>query len=528
MSCPFAAPQRSTAKSDDAARLPSGALSSPLSDHLRKGTAAAHAAIERSPGVKLLLASVSSTLGQQNEAMVKRLDYLRWLIMLHALYSTLETMLFALSAAQTQRIPGATPHLLGTALLTPLLQASGGELLPTLARTKPLLSDISVHSALVEAEEGASLDDLAEALALEYETPTAQEAAGPTSPSKAQALDLLPHIWALQARVQPDMQTTPAPPSTWLALLTPVQKETVGGYVARLVALALRAGVDLGSRLASSEQLNAWVAYPPSTGPIGGAVGAGALLTHAYTRYLGDLSGGQFIAKHVRNKWPVPTPINVAAIDIETHTPSIPEDGLAFYSFLGHSGHLGPRLAQDPPEKWVTDPLAKARAERALKDAFRTAANGAVEYASIVQPTAGREDVIQAMVDEATLSFLLNGALFDALAGLDPGDQNLATEAIARANARARPSTAGAETAHGSKPHHSHLALALKGGVVGGVHAPSWLLMALPLLGGVMALSLWRGGNPGDWSSWGSTWVHSLTGTHLGNLSFVPDVSVRL
>lgn len=417
---------------------------------------------------------------------MRRLEYVRWLVMLHALYSALEAALFALASPAGQRAAQRCDPT-GLALLTPLLQASGGDLLRALARTPALVSDINVHAALAEEEEGTSLADEADALELELEHEHAQDDASPPVPTAAAAAEvlapLLARVWAVQAEVQPGTPRSAqelAAQRARLGILTPAQQAATGGYVCHIAALAALAGVDWG---VPEAQLRAAAAYPPPPNAAGGA-GAGALLTHAYTRYLGDLSGGQFIAKHVAAKWPVPAEPD--------------GDGLAFYHFLTHASGLGQRLAGDAAHValWQTDAAAKARAERALKDAYRAASDGGLEYALIVAaPGADRGALVGALVDSAALAFLLNGALFDSLAGIAPeAAPASAAEAVARAIARKAPSspTAGAAAL---PPSHVRGKAALGSGVLGvpagGLGA--WVVALVPVALGLAAVC-WRVG----------------------------------
>jgi len=113
---------------------------------------------------------------------------------------------------------------------------------------------------------------------------------------------------------------------------------------------------------------------------------AGRLLAHAYVRYLGDLSGGQFIRRRVAKAY------NLSL-----------EDGLGtrFYEFNKLDG---------------SEPTTQADA-RKIKDWYRNGMNEGV---------GDDRDVKAAIVEEANRVFELNGALLAALhfAAIDPPPQS--------------------------------------------------------------------------------------------------------
>ena len=73
MPCPFAFVAGGSSSSSSSSKA-----EGTLATALRTGTSAAHRAIERSPGVRLVL---------RGESDFSRLDYVRWLIMLTGVYS---------------------------------------------------------------------------------------------------------------------------------------------------------------------------------------------------------------------------------------------------------------------------------------------------------------------------------------------------------------------------------------------------------------------------------------------------------
>lgn len=120
--------------------------------------------------------------------------------------------------------------------------------------------------------------------------------------------------------------------------------------------------------LLSPAQTSSTLKYITSLLDLSNTANAGLLLSHAYTRYLGDLSGGQHILKKVSKRFPI-----LASIDK-------PHVGFEFYHF--HSG-------QD------------------LKARFRTAMES--NFASL--PTTQ----IHALVTEANTAFDLNTEIFESL-----------------------------------------------------------------------------------------------------------------
>ncbi|KAK0520179.1 hypothetical protein OC835_007294 [Tilletia horrida] len=140
-----------------------------LSALLRESTAATHHAIERSPGVRALVSgsSSSSSGDTKDEDGGTSRDYLRWLIMLAAIYGTLGVVLQEQQQGQQQQASSAAP--LASFFTSP-------HLLPILARLGPLLDDIHAYAAQLESESGITLTDLADEQALWYDTPAISHA----------------------------------------------------------------------------------------------------------------------------------------------------------------------------------------------------------------------------------------------------------------------------------------------------------------------------------------------------------------
>lgn len=313
-----------------------------LSDALRLGTARSHRLVEKSKGVAMILQSNSSNaLGSAEFPGLHfdRTDYVQWNVMLASIYTALEAALYA-----------SRSH----PLLRPLFE--DGDLMMLLARTQPLKRDIQAHLAVLHEHTGATLSDLAQHARELHQQSTSTDAAhdveSPEARKKLQGIvRQCSTLLAQQAAKDTDLTTLDPVDLTkdHFELLTPAQTRATLFYVERIIKLApLSASSDA----------------------------AGLLLSHAYTRYLGDLSGGQHIHRKVAKKFPMSnTPAN--------HL------GFEFYHF--GSGLPG----VDPCEE--------------LKRRFRLAIeSGYIAYAK-------GSGASQALVDEANLAFDLNTALFESL-----------------------------------------------------------------------------------------------------------------
>lgn len=315
MTCPFAkfasiVPLAGpTAKLTLSYRHPPSSSTVPLtlSDALRVGTAASHRAVERSRGVSLLLNSSPSSSLHAQDVSFDRVDYVRFNIMLACVYVVLEARLLAARQAE------------GVAALF----ADAG-LVRELARSGALLSDIAAHLTVVESHTGAGLAEIAEAArdSLPTTTTTAvpEDTEDPTARTELLALvqDSAP-LAAELSLVGTDLT------QDHIALLHPAQVRATLAYCSRLTTL-----------------------HPT------------LLLAHAYTRFLGDLSGGQHIVRKASKRFPC-------------------AEGFAFYAF--------------------TAPAAE------LKARFRSA----MERAEL------GEGGVERLVGEANTAFDLNTGLFEAL-----------------------------------------------------------------------------------------------------------------
>ena len=160
-----------------------------------------------------------------------------------------------------------TTSLLPPPQLRPLL-AQG--LLARIARADSLTADIAAHLESLELESGLSTSD---------QILEAREARGTDLPSASLFGSLL-HAFIVHS---------PTRDPALLHLLTPKQCHATRLYVDRLQNIA-----NLDSAL---------------------------LVAHAYTRYMGDLSGGQFIKRHVLSRWPLDDEATVGT------------NGFTFYEF---------------------------------------------------------------------------------------------------------------------------------------------------------------------------------------------------
>lgn len=279
-----------------------------LSDALRLGTARSHRAVEKSRGVSLLLQTTATAADAADEGLsFDRTDYTRFNIMLACIYTVLES---AMISAQS------------TPLIAPLFEDPG--LMAGLARSAALLADVHAHLDTIHAHTGADLTDLADHARDDHSTSSTLPEDTEDPLARARLLVLVqaatPHALSLTRDLK-----VPVLGEEHIALLRPAQVHATLAYVERLTHIR----PDL-------------------------------LLAHAYTRYLGDLSGGQHIVRKVTKRFPTPT------------------GGFAFYAF------------HNPTH---------------LKTRFRTAMHA--QHLTKAQ--------MQEVVDEANTAFDCNTALFESL-----------------------------------------------------------------------------------------------------------------
>lgn len=298
-----------------------------LSEALRVGTSASHRAVEKSRGVSLLLQSVPSSSASTSEQLkFDRLDYVRFQIMLGCVYVVLEASLFTAREAR---------------LIAPLFQ---GNLMRNLARSASVWRDIEAHLETIERHTGSELVDLAEQASEERAfapSDAGEEQDRENSISRGTLFDLVHKAFPTAMQLCPENTSTVRLTQDHIALLTPAQIHSTLKYVSTLATL-------------SDDQ-------------------AGLLLAHAYTRYLGDLSGGQHILKKVAKRFPIPSA-------------SSSTDGFAFYDFH-NSSQLKPDFR-----------LAMEAGLATLRD---------------------KQIVIDGVVAEANKAFDLNTSLFESLLPAD-------------------------------------------------------------------------------------------------------------
>lgn len=307
----------------------------PLSEALRVGTARSHRLVEKSKGVAMILQSSGShALGPGLH--FDRTSYVQWNVMLASIYTALEAALFS-----------SRSH----PLLRPLLDDE--DLMVLLARTEPLKRDIAAHLAVLHEHTGATLADLAEhARELRQQSTSASVAEDVDCPAARNQLKQHVALAAALLTVSPHPRgSTPHLSADHFDLLTPAQTRSTLQYVKRIGELL----------------------SPSTSGK------AGLLLAHAYTRYLGDLSGGQHIHRKVVKNFPVPSSPG-------SHL------GFEFYHFEAGVDSV------DPCQE------LKRRFRLAMESGFVAYAKGA-PLTRISQP----------LVDEANTAFDLNTALFESL-----------------------------------------------------------------------------------------------------------------
>ncbi|KAN0060246.1 hypothetical protein ACQY0O_007575 [Thecaphora frezii] len=433
MGCPFAhlASITSGSKIDDHdAPLPGSQAS--LSQALKEGTAASHRQVERSKGVGMLLHSAAPGSLDASEALhFDRKDYVRWLVMLTSIYITLEAgLLRAQTSAPLARGLSTVP------LLQPLLDSG----LPALlARTHTLLLDIAAHLATLESHQGTQLDDLVQetrdAFLVDSAEGVDREDAVTRSELSQLVLSLQPHALAISGG---SATATAAAEDVLLTrkhldLLTPAQVHATHGYVHHLVSL-------IQPDAPSSEERE------------GDQVGL--LLSHAYTRYLGDLSGGQHILKKVAKKWPCDGDV-VARLG----------DGFEFYRFEGDAASVSPASASASVSTGAGKGT-RASVAKDLKTTFRESMDGGLESASLAS---ARDSLLVSLVREANVSFEQNAVLFESLL---PAQHRMTDEEKA--------ALAQATAAFDHHHHHHHQGIAMHQGK--SLRTLAYHLLAAPAL----------------------------------------------
>ncbi|CAO1629629.1 unnamed protein product [Sympodiomycopsis kandeliae] len=327
----------------------SSKISPPLSEYLKTATAKAHREVESSHGVRKLMG-----FGKQDDDddfVFGRLDYVRWMIMLGCIYAALE---YSLLSQDTTRV----------SMLGPLLRSRPTSrkesLVSHLLRFPLILDDIQCHLDILAQssgnEEGAGLTwpELVE---------ESQESHlhGDTSHQQLkQCLASIPQHSLLSQRLASSTLT-----ADHIDLLSSTEAEATLIYTRRLL--------DLSTSETASE----------------------LLLSQAYVRYLGDLSGGQHIRRRVERLFPVSS---AEGGDI----------GFSFYAFKK------PSTASGSESAW----------HHTLKNSFRESMDSAIDEVIGNVPESSQSHLAAHHFDlqgqEASLSFELNKDLFEAIVGNRP------------------------------------------------------------------------------------------------------------
>lgn len=193
--------------------------------------------------------------------------------------------------------------------------------------------------------------------------------------------------------------------SALIRILTPDQAKVTASYVKRLHALA--------SEPSGSSSTSAIA-----------AVHRGTLLAHAYVRYLGDLSGGQHIARRIRKRWPCVASSSTSMDFVEDS-----EDGFEFYDFKDdegsvENGNYTQELKdqfRDAMDQGMEYACASSAATSGSNPGTRASLNGTFSVQSEQSVTCADRYITpcysDALVSEANVAFDLNRHLFDALVG---------------------------------------------------------------------------------------------------------------
>lgn len=261
-------------------------------------------------------------------------------------------------------------------------------LLLMLARTPPLLRDIQSHLQTSFTESSLSLDDLIEAEVLASEIQDTD-----TAPKKEILILKMKEIMGglddVYQKLNSSLESSNHRP------LLPSNN-------------SLKNFRDLlPLELLTSEQVDATLAYVlrfEEMRDAGPEVDDGYLIAHSYVRYLGDLSGGQHISKRVKTRWPISSSPVGGLSSNQDQGSEKSEEGFEFYDFT----QLGDG--------------------KQVKKTFKDGMNEGLELASGSNaPNSSTDDytdairskLVSQLLIEASLSFDLNRALFDALVPAD-------------------------------------------------------------------------------------------------------------
>ncbi|PWN52651.1 heme oxygenase-like protein [Violaceomyces palustris] len=321
---------------------------STLSLALRRGTATSHRNVERSKGVGLLLSSIGSSATKQGQEHIQfdRKDYVRWMVMLGCIYVAMEAGLKKASdlIASTQATSSSTSNV---SLLDPLIKI---DILRKLARVPTILRDIDAHLSTLNSHNGVKLDDIVEETIDTYGVTSSDRSGnGIYAKLASKVLPIQDDALALDPSVPTSLKASLKMSKQHISILSPSEARATFSYVDRL-----------GQLSDSSQDI-------------------GLLLSHAYTRYLGDLSGGQHIVRKVSKRWPCDE-------ENQQAPPSSSGDGFQFYHF-------------DEQERTSHDNQpGTGREEEGKTKVIRI-----------------RAKVIEKIVSEANKAFDLNSELFESL-----------------------------------------------------------------------------------------------------------------
>ncbi|PWN23869.1 hypothetical protein BCV69DRAFT_275276 [Microstroma glucosiphilum] len=362
-----------------------------LSEHLKHATAKAHREVESSAGVRKLMGfGKGGSVDEDDGKVFGRLDYVRWMIMLGCIYAALESPLLSQDAAQAPMLAPLLEAVLPDQNVASTSTSTSVRLLPHLLRLPAILRDVHVHLQILARssgnEEGAGLDW---AELVEESNEQIQAGDRDIYDELARCLSITSQPSLIAAALPSSSSSSPELTTQHLRLLSPTEAESSLVYVKRLQAL------------------------PHASGDL--------LLSHAYVRYLGDLSGGQHIRKRVEKLFP---------LDDDARSATTPA-GYEFYDF---------------PRSEENDQESDAAWHRRLKDAFRVAMDSSIASAiassevfnspgSASHSTISRvlfrrsaetshdqlvTRLLSAQGSEASLAFELNKDLFEGLIGARP------------------------------------------------------------------------------------------------------------
>ena len=330
----------------------------PLSEHLKTATAKAHREVESSRGVRKLMGFSSGQDDADDGFVFGRLDYVRWMVMLGCIYAALESSILAQDASIQS-------------MLGPLLRSrpssSDASLMSHLLRFPAVMTDIQAHLDVLQQstgnEQGAGLtwNELIEDV---RDLRMSQDEEGEEGDASLNELKQL-----MASIPQQALLSTSTLSAEHIELLSPAQAQATLVYVRRLVSLST-----------------------PTPG-----FASDLLLSHAYVRYLGDLSGGQHIRRRIEKLFPVE-----AAAMGSSSSSSSQDAGFAFYAFRKPQSYTGSESS------W----------HHVLKDAFRTAMDSAIGATSTSATT--KNTLLDLQGKEASLAFELNKDLFESIIGNSP------------------------------------------------------------------------------------------------------------